>query len=231
LQSGNLLDALKSAPGLVVRNNQLAMLGKDAVRMAMQRFFEFFRRKNYYPFWLMLLNTFHLYNENRFSITTSYEFTFTPWWNARTVLFYSHSLSNALDPNDNVKLSNGANLYGSINNRLTLNKAKTISSEINFWYDNPFSANLYSFGTAYSLDIAVHFKSIVKGLDLTIGAYDIFNSSPRTITSFNNGVQHDFMVYPSNRYVRVSLAFNFGNNKISTRDRDFGNEDVRRRSN
>ncbi|MGK0389292.1 MAG: hypothetical protein ACI94Y_002032, partial [Maribacter sp.] len=30
------------------------------VATAMQRFFEFFRRKNYYPFWLMLLNTFHL---------------------------------------------------------------------------------------------------------------------------------------------------------------------------
>lgn len=173
----------------------------------------------------------NLYNENRFSISASYEFTFTPWWNARTMLFYSHSLSNAINPNDNVGLYNGGGLYGSINNSLTLNKAKTISSEINFWYDSPYNANLYSFGTAYALDIALNFKSIAKGLDLTVGVYDIFNSSPRTITSSNNGVQHDFMVYPSSRYARVSLSYNFGNNKISNRGRNFGNEDVRRRSN
>jgi hypothetical protein len=32
----------------------------SSVATAMQRFFEFFRRKNYYPFSLNLLNTFHI---------------------------------------------------------------------------------------------------------------------------------------------------------------------------
>jgi hypothetical protein len=32
----------------------------SSVATAMQRFSEFFRRKNHYPFWLNLLNTFHL---------------------------------------------------------------------------------------------------------------------------------------------------------------------------
>ena len=173
----------------------------------------------------------NLFRENHLSIMTSYQLDVVPWWHARALLYYGKGEAKKLNPEDKIALMNSAELYASLNNRLTMNKSKTIIGEINFWYSSPFSANIYSFGKSYSLDFALSFKSLIKGMNLTIGAYDVFNSAPRTITSTINNVGHNFIAYPSSRYFRVSLAYNFGNNKILTRERNFGNEDVRRRSN
>ena len=173
----------------------------------------------------------NLFNENNISLVSSYQFSFTKWWTGQALLFYSYSLAKKINPSDNITLMNKAGIYGSMNNRLTLNKAKTITGEANFWYISPYSANIYSFEKAYSLDLAVSFKDVIKGMNLTIGAYDIFDSSPRTSTSIINNVRHGFIARPSNRYVRVSLSYGFGNEKINKQERRFGNEEVRSRSN
>jgi len=173
----------------------------------------------------------NLFNQNRFTIISTYRADFTTWWNADIMLFYGYSKSNANDTADQVSLFNGSRFYSSINNHFTLNKNKTILGEINVWYDSQYNANLYSFDKAYAINLAFHFKSLAKGFDLTIGVNDILNTRPRTVTSMNNNVQHDFKVYDSSRYARFSLSYNFGNNDISARNRNFGNEDVRNRSN
>ena len=173
----------------------------------------------------------NLFQENHLSIMTSYNLDVVPWWHARALLYYGKGDAKKLNAADNIALMNSAELYTSLNNRLTLNKSKTMIGEINFWYSSPFSANIYSFGKSYSLDIALSFKSLIKGMNLTVGAYDVFNSSSRTITSNINNVEHHFIAYPSSRYMRVALSYSFGNEKISTRERNFGNEEVRRRSN
>jgi hypothetical protein len=46
-----------------------------------------------------------------------------------------------------------------------------------------------------------------------------------------NGIEQNYISRPSNRYFRISLAYNFGNEKISVKNRQFGNEDQRNRSN
>ncbi len=171
----------------------------------------------------------NLFNENSISIMTSYQFNLTPWWNAQALIFAGYSKSQALSTEDNVALMNGGRAYASVNNRLTLNKSKTITGEINFWYDSPYSASLYHFGQASALDLAIRFKAIAKGMNLTIGVYDVFNSSPRNISSTVNNVSHNFYADTSNRHFRVALSYKFGNEKIKTRARAFGNEEVRGR--
>jgi len=173
----------------------------------------------------------NLFNEKNISLVTSYQFSFTKWWTGQALLFYSYSLAKKINPIDNISLMNEAGIYGSMNNRLILNKAKTIRGEVNFWYISPYSANIYSFEKAYSLDLAVSFQDLIKGMTLTIGAYDVFDSSPRTATSIINNVRHDFIARPSNQYFRIALSYGFGNEKINTRERRFGNEEVRSRSN
>ncbi|MEL6926928.1 MAG: outer membrane beta-barrel protein, partial [Bacteroidota bacterium] len=171
----------------------------------------------------------NIFDESNISFMTSYQFSFAKWWTGQALLFYSYSHAKKINPDDNIVLMNQAGLYGSMNNRLTLNKI--IRGEVNCWYITPYGANLYSFERSYALDVAISFQNLIKGMTLTIGAYDIFDSSPRTASSVINGVRHDFIARPSNRYLRVALSYNFGNNKINTRQRRFGNEDVQNRSN
>ena len=61
---------------------------------------------------------------------------------------------------------------------------------------------------------------------------DIFNTAfLNDYSSVINGVEQSYDENNSSRYVRISLTYQFGNDKINVRDRGFGNDDERRRSN
>jgi iron complex outermembrane receptor protein len=171
------------------------------------------------------------YTKYAYSLTETFQLKITPWWKADNTLFLNYSQSEKTDAAVNAVLKNGFEFYGSINNQITLSKAKSIVGEVNFWYDSPYNDNIYNYTKASSLDIALSFNSLIKNFKLTTGFYDIFNSSRPIMYSQVNGINQNFVSYPNNRYFRISLIYNFGNDKISTQERSFGNEQERNRSN
>ncbi|MEM7036572.1 MAG: TonB-dependent receptor [Bacteroidota bacterium] len=172
----------------------------------------------------------NLFHENNISLMTSYQLNLAPWWTGQALLFYSYSHSRKINPADDVALMNGGGLYSSLRQRFAFNKARTLHGELNFWYMTPFKANLYRFDESSALDLALSWQSLLKGLTLTLSAHDIFDKSPRAVTSVVNGVQHRFIARPSNRYVKLSIAYGFGREGRDRSPRAFGNEEVRGRS-
>lgn len=173
----------------------------------------------------------NLFDEQALSINSQYEFSPATKWTTQTFIYYGIGNSKKIKDEDQISLKNSGRFYASLNNQVHFNQAKTITGQANIWWDSPYSQNIYSFGKAYSLDLFITARELIKGWTFTLGAYDIFNSSPREVTSQINNVNHRFKAYPSNRYVRLYTAYSFGNKKINTQNRNFGNENIRGRSN
>lgn len=62
-------------------------------------------------------------------------------------------------------------------------------------------------------------------------ANDIFNTSYlKDFTSVVNGVKQVYSQNESNKFVRLSVVYNFGNKKINVKERAFGNQDEKKRT-
>lgn len=173
----------------------------------------------------------NFFTEYNYSLTENYQFDITPWWKTDSNLFINYNDSKKTDPNVDVDLMKGFEFRFSINNVITFNKSKSIIGEVNYWYDSAYNNVLFHYTAANSLDMAVVFKSLINRVNLTVGVNDLFNSSPSYAISKVNGINQSFVSYPSNRYFRVSMSYNLGNDKVAKKDRSFGNEEIRRRSN
>ncbi|MBS7256347.1 outer membrane beta-barrel family protein [Flavobacterium branchiicola] len=173
----------------------------------------------------------NFFNEYNYSLTESYQWDITNWLKTDSNIFINYSTAKKTDPAVDVELLNGFEFRAQINNVINFNKSKSIVGEVNFWYDSAYNNVLFHYSASSSLDMAVAFKSLVKNMNLTVGVNDLFNSSPSYAYSTVNGINQSFISYPSNRYFKVSLSYNFGNDKVSKKDRNFGNEEIRRRSN
>ncbi len=68
-------------------------------------------------------------------------------------------------------------------------------------------------------------------MQITLLINNIFNTANmKDYTSFVNGIKQVYSQYYNNRDLRISLTYNFGNNKIKMKQRDFGNEEVKKRT-
>ncbi|WP_343914391.1 TonB-dependent receptor domain-containing protein [Aquimarina litoralis] len=172
----------------------------------------------------------NFYNQYNYGLSEFYTFSPTSWWRSQNSLYLIQSESEFFNQNINAQVQNGFRYYIATNNTFTLNKSKTIRSQINFWYSSPFERDLYQYDDNYRLDIALKFSLMKKTLNASLGVYDVLNTSPRLQTSFINDIKQTYIRFPSNRYFRMSLSYNFGNKKVRVRQRSFGNEDEKRRA-
>ncbi|MEP6931430.1 MAG: outer membrane beta-barrel family protein [Flavobacterium sp.] len=173
----------------------------------------------------------NFFNEYNYSLTETYQWDITDWLKTDSNIFINYSTAKKTDPAVDVELLNGFEFRAQINNVINFNKSKSIVGEVNFWYDSSYNNALFHYSASSSLDMAVSFKSLIEKMNLTVGVNDLFNSSPSYASSTVNGINQSFISYPSNRYFKVSLSYNFGNDKVAKKDRNFGNEEIRRRSN
>lgn len=173
----------------------------------------------------------NFYNNYGFSLAENYQLALFSWWKTDNTVFFNYSVSDKTNNNINAPVRNGLEFYGSVNNLFIFDKAEKMLGEVNFWYNSPYNDNLFKYSQASSVDFAFSYKSIYKNLNLSVGVFDIFNSSCRKMSSEINNVRQSYLSYPSNRYFRISLNYVFGNDKITSQKRNFGNEDERRRSN
>ncbi|WP_172283459.1 TonB-dependent receptor domain-containing protein [Chryseobacterium sp. LAM-KRS1] len=169
------------------------------------------------------------YKSYGYSLMETYELNPFSWWKTYTTIFLNYSQSRKIKDLDLI-LRNGFEFFGAVNNSLTINKSKTLTADINYWYGTPFNQNLFHYSKANSLDLAISYKTPYKGLNMSIAAYDIFNSSPRSMISENNGVEQKYISYGNNRFFRFSINYTFGSDQVSKQQRQFGNEEERERS-
>ena len=161
-------------------------------------------------------------------IAESYIFNRFSWWESQNqaVLFGNKvSFENNID----AEPRNGWGLYLETNN--TFNLSKQTKFQVDFFYSSPFNNGLYSFGRRYGLDFGIWQSLLDENLQLSLIANDIFDTgSLNNLVSEVNNVEVNFSNNYSRRFLRLSVMYSFGNNKINVRERDFGNKDTKQRS-
>jgi len=172
-------------------------------------------------------NYFSRYN---YGFSQTYIFNKLSWWESVNYFTAYYSRTKFDDNSLGMEEQNGLGLNFSSNNSFTLNKTKNLQGEIDFWYSNPNKEGLYKITPTYSLDIGLRMLFFNEKLSTSIMVSDILKSSAPYFSTQTNGIKQKYYTYQDNRFIRISLAYSFGNRKIKSNERDFGNEDIKSRS-
>ncbi|WP_299618510.1 TonB-dependent receptor [uncultured Tenacibaculum sp.] len=163
-----------------------------------------------------------------YGISENYNANLFSWWesqNSFNVLgFYSKFQKDI-----GATPRNGFQVRASSNHTFSLSKQSKFL--VNTWYSSKYSGGLFSVGESYNVSLGFQ-HNFKNNLKLSVLASDIFNTSAlNNLTSVVDGVEQVYGQNDSNRNIRFSLSYSFGNKKIKVRDRNFGNDEERRRSN
>jgi outer membrane receptor protein involved in Fe transport len=163
-----------------------------------------------------------------YGIGESYSASFTDWWSSENSLYLLGAKTEFIK-DINATPSNSLQIDFSTNNTFLL--GKTTKLQIDFTYTTPFKSGLYEVGYASSFDISFKQDLFNKTMQIAFLANDIFNTSYlKDFTSVINGVKQVYEQQESNRFVRLSVVYNFGNKKINVQQRDFGNKEENKRT-
>lgn len=163
-----------------------------------------------------------------YGLGESYSAGFADWWQSENSLYFLGSKTEFIK-DINATPSNSLQIDFSTNNTFIL--GKTTKLQIDFSYSTPFKNGLYEVGYVSSFDIGFKQDLFNKTLQVAFLANDIFNTSYlKDFVSVVNGVKQVYSQNESNRFVRLSVVYNFGNKKINVKERNFGNQEERKRT-
>lgn len=168
------------------------------------------------------------FDESSFGIGESYSAEVTNWFETQTSVYLLGSKTSFIS-NINAVPSNSAQLYFTTENSFSL--SETTKLQLEYFYSSPFKKGLYEIGYMAGLNIAIRQSFLKNNLQLTFLVNDIFNTSYlKDYKSIVNGVVQVYSQNESNRFVRLSATYNFGNKKIKVQERDFGNKEEKKRT-
>lgn len=134
-----------------------------------------------------------------------------------------------LTKNNNAEVNNGIQFYATSNNTFILNKRTKLQA--NAWYSSFHNDGLFSVGEMFHLSFGLqhNFKNNIK---LSMLFSDVLNiGSLNKYDSTVNNINQSYSENQSSRNFRISLSYDFGNKKVTVKNRGFGNNDEQRRSN
>ena len=163
-----------------------------------------------------------------YGVGESYSASFADWWQSENSLYFLGSKTEFIK-DINATPSNSLQIDFSTNNTFIL--GKTTKLQMDFSYSTPFKNGLYEVGYMSSFDIGFKQDLFNKTLQVAFLANDIFNTSYlKDFVSVVNGVKQVYSQNESSRFVRLSMVYNFGNKKINVKERNFGNQEERKRT-
>ena len=124
---------------------------------------------------------------------------------------------------------NGFGLYLATNNTIYFNKAKTLASAINFWYQFPEVDHIGHADAYYKLDFGISALALQKKLNITLNLNDAFRSSASAVSTTVNGIREKFTNFQLNRFVQLAVSYRFGSGTNAEKP-GTGNEDERSRA-
>ncbi|WP_235830912.1 outer membrane beta-barrel family protein [Flavobacterium ustbae] len=163
-----------------------------------------------------------------YGVGESYSESFADWWQSENSLYFLGAKTEFIK-DISATPSNSLQIDFTTNNTFVLGKNTKLQMDFN--YSTPFKSGLYEIGYASSFDIGFKQDLFNKTLQIAFLANDIFNVSYlKDFTSVVNGVKQVYSNNESNRFVRLSLIYNFGNKTINVKERNFGNQEERKRT-
>jgi len=168
------------------------------------------------------------FNESSFGIGESYAAEVTNWFETQSSVYLLGSKTTFIS-DINAVPSNNAQLYFTTEN--TFSFGETTKLQVEYFYSSPFKKGLYEIGYMAGLNLAVRQSFLKNNLQLSFLVNDIFNTSYlKDYKSVVNGVTQVYSQNESNRFLRLSATYNFGNKKIKVQERDFGNKEEKKRT-
>jgi hypothetical protein len=168
------------------------------------------------------------FKEYYYGIGETYTVNMASWWQSQNTLYLLASKSRFASRIKAVPV-NTLQLYGSTNNTISL--SKTTKLQVDFMYSSPFKRGLYALGYMSHLNIALKQSLLNNKLQLSMLCNDVFNTAYlKDYTSVVNGIKQVYQENNSSRFFRLSLTYQFGNNKINVKQRSFGNEEESKRA-
>lgn len=163
-----------------------------------------------------------------YGLGESYSASFADCWQSENSLYFLGSKTEFIK-DINATASNSMQVDFTTNNTFILGKKTKL--QVDFNYSTPFNSGLYEVGYVSSFDIGFKQDLYNKTLQVAFLANDIFNTSYlKDFASVVNGVKQVYSQNESNRFVRLSVIYNFGNKKINVKERNFGNQEERKRT-
>jgi hypothetical protein len=170
-------------------------------------------------------NYFKQYN---YGLTESFSFLKNNWFKSQnSINIFGYYTQFTKDFGATPK--NGMQLYVTSNNSFSLSKNTQL--QLNFWYSTQHRSGLFSVGEMFDLSLGLQhdFRNNIK---ISLLFSDLFKTAGlNDYTSAINGIEQVYSQNESTRNFRISLSYDFGNKKVSVKNRGFGNDDERRRSN
>ncbi|RAJ08336.1 outer membrane receptor protein involved in Fe transport [Chitinophaga skermanii] len=167
-------------------------------------------------------------NTYQLGVSTYYNFNTLHWWNSFTGLNVNYQ--NVQSRSSFIQSIDGYNAYIYSNNDFTMNKGKTAFLGINYAVQLPGRYQIFHISTMHILDVSMKFLLMDKKLTLTVTGEDLLNAQRPLIAYYSNNIKNTVRSYGDSRGFRVSISYKMGNHKISTKQREAGNEDEKSRA-
>jgi iron complex outermembrane receptor protein len=169
------------------------------------------------------------FQDYTYGLSETYTAAITPWWQSQSQLYVLTSKSRFVSDLQATP-RNTIQLYVSTSNTFTVSKSTKL--QVDYRYGAPFTRGLYSFGYVSGLNLACQHSYLNNRMHLSLLLNDVFNTAYlKDYTSTVNGIKQVYSENNSSRFVRFSLTYDVGNNQLKSSQRDFGNDDERKRTN
>ncbi len=165
--------------------------------------------------------------QNSYNVNVYSPFTIAKWWegNFNVTGFYLGFKSNGLEGGN---LDRGQAAYN-IRVTQTFLPIKGYKAELTTNYQSALTYGLFYVKPQYSTDLGVSHSFANKKANLKLSVSDIFNTRRNDVTSNYQSNNLDIHQQRESRITRLTLTWNFGNNKIKARQHRTGAEDEKGR--
>jgi len=161
---------------------------------------------------------------------TSYTWTKIKWLQSIESLCMYYNDSKSTLP-QTLASTTGFGTWFETDNQATLNKQKTVTAGIDFYYTFPAVEDINKNGSMIGLNTSFKLLLMEKKLQLAVNFNDLLKHEVPVVTTVINGIteiQHNSY---DTRNVRISASYKFGNSKINRQEHQSGNQDERNRAN
>lgn len=168
------------------------------------------------------------FKEYYYGIGENYTANIASWWQNQSSIYYLRSKSVLVNTID-AQPKNGGQVYFSTNNSFSLSASSKLQAD--YFYGSSFQRGIYEVGSMSGLNLAFKQSFVRNTVQLTLLANDVFNTSHlKKYASVVNGINQVYGQNNSNRFFRISLSYHFGNSGVQVKNRNFGNDDERKRT-
>lgn len=168
------------------------------------------------------------FKEYYYGIGENYTADIAGFWQSQNQIYMLGS-RNIFSGDIQAASKNGLQLYLSTNNTFSLGRPTKLQAD--FFYATKANRGLYEIGSMAGLNLGLKQNILRDKLQLGLLVNDVFNTAYlKNYTSVVNGIRQVYSENNSSRYFRISLTYNFGNNKINVKSHETGNSEEKKRT-